>query len=93
MDDEKSIENKIQKQDLSQKTIIVLVILTVLISVLGTIAVLNEVNTIHTISQPQQAGSSSAKVQLQIVKPGDSLNAPEPISTTGRVSLTILPQK
>jgi hypothetical protein len=94
MDEEKTIESKIDKPDLSQKTIIVLVVLTVLISALGTFAVLNEVNTVKLYAPQQTSGTTSGQAQLTILKPGDTgVSTPAIQSATGRMSLNILPPK
>lgn len=73
------------EQDLSQKTVIVLVILTVLISVFGTVAVLSEVNHYQPVpvSKPVK---SNADVKLEIIDPASL----EPPKSTGHVALNII---
>ncbi len=76
-------------EDISNKTIVVLVVLTVIISILGTVVVLDEVSKIKT-GPPQQAAtetgsSGQGKVELTLLE--------RPVSTTGHVTLEILPNK
>ena len=76
-------------EDISNKTIVVLVILTVIISILGTVVVLNEVN--HLKIEPARveartSSSSSGKVTFTIEE------RPEPVSSSGYVTFEILPK-
>ena len=75
-------------EDISNKTIVVLVILTVVISILGTVVVLNEVsNAKIVVSQKAPAVSKGAtaqgEVKLTILPP------PQVDTATGQVVLTI----
>ena len=59
-------------EDISNKTIVVLVILTVIISILGTVVVLNEVSNanIVVLEKPLKdikSSTSQGKVSLEIV--------------------------
>ena len=78
------------QQDISQRTVIVLVVLTVIISAFGTLAVLSEVNTIGTVSV-REPGTSTADVQLTILDPNKiQKEEPSMALATGKVSLNIL---
>lgn len=67
-------------EDVSRKTIVVLVILTLLVSVLGVLVVTVELQ--HKAVQPEPESSTTGTVSLKIVDP--STMAP-----TGRVALRI----
>jgi len=70
-------------EDLSKKTITVLVVLTLLISGLGTWAVISEINNVNV---PVQEGrSGSGQVSLNIVSPTE----PVQNSATGQVVFEI----
>ena len=77
-------------EDISNKTIVVLVVLTVIISILGTVVVLNEVTNADFDEQPLQEAvtlsSAQGEVKLTILpkQQGDS--------ATGHVTLEILPK-
>ena len=84
-------------EDLSKKTIVVLVILTVIISVLGTFVVVSEVNALKVpsgamtkapaVSKPSNIGVS--QVSINIAPPP---SPPVTDKATGEVTLTILPK-
>ena len=78
-------------EDISNKTIVVLVVLTVIISVLGTIVVLAEVQQFEAGMQPNVVGKSTSTAQVSLeVLPREE----KPMSsTTGAVVLEILPNK
>lgn len=72
-------------EDLSKKTIMILVVLTLMISGLGTWAVISELNAANI---PVQSGNQgSGRVNLEIVSPTD--NAPVTNSATGQVTFEI----
>jgi hypothetical protein len=75
--------------DISNKTIVVLVILTVIISILGTLTVLSETGNIKGMSQQpaisKTSSSSSGQVSLGIVE-----NKPLSSSSTGYVTIGIV---
>ena len=76
--------------DISNKTIVVLVILTVIISLLGTLIVMNEVSNMKfSGSKGISSSGSSGKVELTILPAPEKS---EPDSATGMVSLEILPE-
>nr|MCK4929616.1 hypothetical protein [Nanoarchaeota archaeon] len=63
-------------QDISNKTIVVLVILTVIISILGTVVVLNEISNARIVAlQRPTASTSQGKVSLTILPA-----PPEPVA-------------
>lgn len=74
-------------EDISNKTIVVLVVLTVIISILGTVVVLNEVKDFKpdtsTRAESVTKTSTEGYVRLNIEEP------PASDSATGYVSLTI----
>lgn len=73
-------------EEISRKTLAVLVVLTVLISFLGTFTVINEVNNLKMASTPQGEPVSTGNIKLTIIAPpGESED--EGVSTTGMVSL------
>lgn len=77
-------------EDISNKTIVVLVVLTVIISVLGTFVVLNEVSNlekpnVRTVVSDQT--TQQGRVSLEILPNEEPLTA----STTGHVTFEILP--
>lgn len=73
--------------DISNKTIVVLVILTVIISILGTLTVLSETSNIKGISQQpaisKTSSSSSGQVSLTIKEPD------VPVRSAGYVTLEV----
>jgi hypothetical protein len=81
-------------EDISKKTIVVLVILTVIISVLGTFVVVSEVNALKapsgamtkapTTGKPSNVGVGQVSINI--------LPAPVSDTATGKVTLTILPK-
>lgn len=73
-------------EDISKKTIFVLVILTIIVSALGTLTVMDSVNRSNLDAVPtvqDGTGSASGYVQLEI---GESPGT----STTGRVVLNLV---
>ena len=75
-------------EDVSNKTIVVLVILTVIISILGTVVVLNEVGNMKIGSSPRVVSSGSAssgQVTLTIKESQPHMNA------AGFVTFGLLP--
>lgn len=70
-------------EDISNKTIVVLVVLTVIISVLSTLVVLNEVSGLKTTNtlQVQKTSTTSGQIQLEIKD--------DPVSTTGLIIFKI----
>jgi len=82
-----------QSDNLSKKTIVVLVILTVIISVIGNLVVMNEVSSIKSAPSSQKTLAPAknplrptGQVEITIQSP------PQQDSATGMVSLTILPK-
>jgi hypothetical protein len=73
-----------QSQDVSRKTIVVLLILVTILSTVGTFAVLNELWNAKPVETPVQK-TQSAHVQFTILKPQE----PATTAVTGRVTLTI----
>ena len=73
-------------EDVSNKTIVVLVLLTVLISLLSTMVVLNEVMNLRVGSggEAQASNANVGKVSLEI-KP-----MPQSSTSTGQVTLEIV---
>jgi hypothetical protein len=72
-------------EDISNKTIVVLVILTVVISVLGTMVVLSEVGNFKPVNQPESmigGANNVGQVSLEILPAKTA-------SSTGYVSLEI----
>ncbi len=70
--------------DVSKKTLLVLVILTIVISLLGTWTVINEANQAGARTQQSESTSTTTgKVSISIERP------PQPVSTTGKVILEI----
>ena len=79
-------ENSDKTQDISNKTIVVLVILTVIISILGTLTVLSETSNIKAVGQPtimSKSSSSSGRVSLTIKEPEG------PVHSAGYVTLEV----
>ena len=77
-------------EDISNKTIVVLVVLTVIISVLGTFVVLNEVSNlekpnIRTVVRDET--TQQGRVSLEILPREEPLTG----SATGKVTFEILP--
>lgn len=79
------------EQDISNKTIIVLVVLTVIISILGTVVVLNEVSSARIVtpaSPPTVSTSTKASGEVRL-----TVASREPVAQadqgTGYVTLTI----
>jgi hypothetical protein len=87
---EEEISNK--PEDISNKTIVVLVILTVVISVLGAVVVFSEVGSIQLQSFHSHAGSESStgKVSLEVLPRQPTA---EPTSTAGYVTLELKPRE
>ncbi|MBN2142834.1 hypothetical protein JW711_05900 [Candidatus Woesearchaeota archaeon] len=78
------------EEDISNKTIVVLVLLTVIISVLSTLVVISEISSLRVddgSGRSDFSGSTSGQVSLEIVK------AAEPSSATGHVTLMINPKE
>ncbi|KYK26884.1 hypothetical protein AYK26_07110 [Euryarchaeota archaeon SM23-78] len=75
-------------EDISNKTIVVLVILTVIISILGTLVVLNEVNNLkaESFNTIGRGSSSSGRVSLEVIP----REQPALGGSTGQVTLEIL---
>ena len=76
------------EEDISNKTIVVLVVLTVIISVLSTMVVLNEVTNLRMADQREKAESGSStggKIAFTISEP--------PTSSSGRVIFNINAKK
>lgn len=75
-------------EDISRKTILVLVVLTVIVSALGTLTVLDTVGqrqfTTVPTPAPDQSNSAQGQVTLNIVQP--------PPSVTGKVTLDLITQ-
>jgi hypothetical protein len=76
-------------EDVSKKTIVVLVILTVLVSTLGTLTVLNSVDdklatpgsSVNTVGEGTT--TQTGEVKVQIVRP---------VKTTGKVTVNVVNQ-
>ncbi|RJQ17203.1 hypothetical protein C4573_04080 [Candidatus Woesearchaeota archaeon] len=81
---EETIDRKVEKPDLSQKTIVVLVVLTILISILGTLSVMYEYGSIKVTTQTEPK-TSQASVKLNIISPEEL----QPKTSTGQVILEI----
>lgn len=78
-------------EDISNKTIVVLVVLTVIISVLGTFVVLNEVNNLESPQVKTVATGKKAQGVVSFeVLPGEESKA---MSATGQVVFEILPRE
>ena len=75
-------------EDISNKTIVVLVILTVIISILGTVVVLNEVSNARIVVSQTPTASKGTTTQGQVSL--TILPKPQVDTTTGQVTLTIL---
>ena len=77
-----------ESNDLSQKTVVVLVVLTVLISVFGTFAVLLESNNIKTQVGVKTEGAASGEVKFQVINPNDKTTSAESLAT-GKVAFIV----
>lgn len=73
--------------DISRKTLFVLVVLTLVISFVGTWTVLSQISSGSAVQQPLPEQASSGKVQLEITPPS------VPSQTTGQVIFNIQNQK
>jgi hypothetical protein len=74
------------EEDISNKTIVVLVILTVIISLIGTVVVVNEISNVKMQAPKtieKTSSSQMAQVSLGITK------SPQPVVSTGLVTLEI----
>jgi hypothetical protein len=82
------------EEDLSKKTIVVLVILTVIISVLGTFVVVSEVNALKAPSGAMTKAPAVGKPSnIAVGQVGINIvPAPMKDESTGKVTLTILPK-
>jgi len=79
----------LMEEDISKRTITVLVALTVLISLLGTLSVMNAVNEMKSGRSFQVTeASTQGQVSLNIL-PGEGPKGSS--STTGMVALSLLP--
>jgi len=74
-------------EDISKKTIMVLVLLTIIVSALGTLTVLDSVKNVHIspASQPAQISESTTQTAGVV-----SLKINKPVQTTGNVILNIV---
>jgi len=82
------------EEDVSKRTVTVLVILTVIISVLGTLSVITSMNQYKTERQIVQVPETdgSGYVSLKIL-PRETEAVGGAAASTGKVSLEILPKK
>jgi len=77
-------------EDISNKTIVVLVILTVIISILGAVVVLNEVSNLKVpVKTAITEGKSTGVVSLEILPREE----PAMKTSTGQVTLEIIPRE
>jgi hypothetical protein len=78
-------------EDISNKTIVVLVVLTVIISVLGTVVVLGEVGSVK--AGPMQPNLASARGSSSQGQVSVTINErPKVVNAAGLVTLDILPR-
>ncbi len=75
----------VMTEDISKKTIIVLVMLTIIVSALGTLTVLDSVNNAHIKSVPAVHESATTETSGFV-----SLKIKEPVKVTGNVILNLV---
>ena len=90
--EESSLKEEILKpadEDISRRTIVVLLVLVTVLSVLGTYVVLNEINKYALTQAPvEEPGNvATGKVEFRILPPD---GPPPETKVTGRVTLGIL---
>lgn len=73
--------------DVSKRTVLVLLVITVLVSVVGTWTVLNSMDSTH-VEWTAKGEPSAGQIKLNVLP--DS--TPEPDLTTGNVVFNVLPQ-
>jgi len=73
-------------EDVSRKTIVVLIVLTVLVSTIGTLTVLNSVDDhVITSNNGNTVGESTLTTQGKV-----KVNVIQPVQTSGKVNINVI---